>query len=125
LDFNLFYQYHVGSDTLFTISSYLREHVNLYGVLQKNEEGRLTGFLEKPVSRFEVSMGVYMLSRAVIDFIPEGPFGFDQLMHRLIKEGKAVGVLPFDGHWLDIGRPDDYAEATALFTQNPKMFLGA
>jgi NDP-sugar pyrophosphorylase family protein len=124
LDYGAFYRSHVEDNVLFTISSYIREHVNLYGVLEKDHSGLLTGFEEKPLSRFEVSMGVYMLSREVLEYIPEGAFGFDGLMHRLISAGRPVRVKPFTGHWLDIGRPDDYAKATALFEAHPKIFLG-
>ena len=30
---------------------------------------------------------------------------------------------PFDGLWLDIGRPDDYANATRLFQENRARLL--
>ena len=71
-------------------------------------------------------MGIYMISKEIIELIPEGKaFGFDQLMHFLISIKEFPNVIPFNGYWLDIGRPDDYAEAIEKFAENPKKFLDA
>ena len=54
-------------------------------------------------------MGVYMLSKKVLDFIPKNKeFGFDQLMYKLLKNDKKVSVKKHKKYWLDIGRPSDY-----------------
>jgi NDP-mannose synthase len=72
----------------------------------------MSGFFEKPVHEFWVSTGIYVFSRAVLEHIPaEGPFGFDQLMHRLLERQVPVGIYPFHGYWLDIGRPEDFERA--------------
>ena len=124
LDFHSFYKDHTDQNNIFTISSYVREHVNLYGVLETNENQQLVDFKEKPVTRFEVSMGIYMLNKAVLDFIPYNqPYGFDHLMLDLIKANKNATVRQFDGYWLDIGRPDDYMIAINEFEKNKKVFL--
>ncbi|MBI3923916.1 MAG: nucleotidyltransferase family protein [Armatimonadetes bacterium] len=124
LDFNRFFERHVRERNLFTISSYVREHISLYGVLETDASGRLVGFQEKPSHRFEVSMGVYMMSREVLRWIPpQGPYGFDQLMLDLLAAGEAVQVHSFDGYWLDIGRPDDYAQAIEQFESRRDQLL--
>ena len=124
LNYSDFYDAHLAANTLFTISSYVREHVNLYGVLESDENDRLTDFKEKPVTRFEVSMGIYMLSKGVVAHIPYNePYGFDHLMLDLIKVDKNASVRPFDGYWLDIGRPDDYMIAIEEFEKNKGLFL--
>ncbi len=124
LKFAAFHDEHVKSNSIFTISSYVREHVNLYGVLEVSDQKRLTDFHEKPVTRFEVSMGIYMLNKEVLNYIPHNePYGFDTLMLDLIKAEKNATVNCFDGYWLDIGRPDDYIEATEQFESNKHLFL--
>jgi NDP-sugar pyrophosphorylase family protein len=124
LNYDEFYQAHVAANNIFTISSYVREHVNLYGVLESDANNKLTDFKEKPVTRFEVSMGIYMLSKAVLDHIPHNkPYGFDHLMLDLIKAEKNASVRQFDGYWLDIGRPDDYMVAIDEFEKNKGLFL--
>ena len=56
-------------------------------------------------------------------FRANGPFGFDQLMLKLIETGEPVRVKRHDGYWLDIGRPDDYERATIEFEKDRKRFL--
>jgi len=124
LDFAAFHQEHASANRLFTISSYAREQKVDYGVLITGEGGRLQDFHEKPVTGYEVSMGVYMVSRAVLTHIPKrGPFGFDDLMRHLLDSGKTVHVRKFDGYWLDIGRADDYVRAIDEFATMKHRFL--
>jgi NDP-sugar pyrophosphorylase family protein len=124
IDYGSFYRNHIESKNTFTVSSYLREHINLYGVLDINEKGELFAFREKPKTSFEVSMGIYMLNHSVLNFIPDNQsYGFDTLMLDMIKEGKPAHVKRFDGYWLDIGRPDDYIEAIEVFETKRSEFL--
>jgi NDP-sugar pyrophosphorylase family protein len=112
LDFGAFIDAHEREDRLFTISAAQREQLIDYGVLQSNDAGALTGFSEKPRTHYLVSMGVYCVNRRVLQWIPENqPFGFDQLMLKMIASGDPVRVAPHSGYWLDIGRPDDYHRA--------------
>ena len=54
-------------------------------------------------------MGVYCLNRSVVDQLPKGkPYGFDDLMLDGIRNGQKIGVRPFKGFWLDLGRPEDF-----------------
>lgn len=122
LDYAAFYASHVAAQRLFTISSYHREQMVDYGVLD-TWEGALMNLREKPRLNYEVSMGVYMMSRAALAFIPEqGPFGFDELMLAMIRAEKPVHVERFAGYWLDIGRPDDYRQAVEEFDRMKAKF---
>jgi NDP-sugar pyrophosphorylase family protein len=124
LNFAAFYDVHVQSRSIFTISSMRRQHRIDYGVLDADESGRLTGFREKPEVDYEVSMGVYMLSKDVLQYIPPtAPFGFDNLMLKLLELQRRVDVRSFSGYWLDIGRPDDYAKAIDEFESMRFRFL--
>ncbi len=124
LDYGQFYSQHVNSKSVFTISSHYREHVNLYGVLEKNEAEYLTGFKEKPITSFEVSMGVYMANKAILKYIPHNTsFGFDHLMLALLKDKNPAMVRQYKGYWLDIGRPDDYMTAIEVFEKEPERFI--
>lgn len=124
LNYSGFFNEHVRSSSLFTISSHVREHVNLYGVLDTDEHNVLTGFREKPKTVFNVSMGVYMVSKKVLDHIPDNQaFGFDQLMLKLLEKKVKVNVRPYTGYWLDIGRPDDYMQAIDEFEAKKNIFL--
>lgn len=123
LDLSQFLTDHIASGAIFTIGATGRDQVLDYGVLGIEGE-RLVTFQEKPKLSQLVSMGIYAVNRRVLDYIPsEGPFGFDQLMLRLIETGETVSVKKHDGYWLDIGRPDDYERATVAFEQDRKRFL--
>lgn len=125
LSFSDLYDEHVGKNNIFTISSHVREQRIDYGVLEKNAEGYLSGFREKPKSCYLVSMGVYMASRRIMQYIPADTiYGFDHLMLDLIAAKKPASVREFDGYWLDIGRPDDYMQAIEEFDQMKPRFLG-
>jgi NDP-sugar pyrophosphorylase family protein len=124
LEFGVFHDQHATRDELFTISSHQREHSIDYGVLESDDQGSLCGFHEKPRTIYEVSMGVYMVSQAALDFIPQGrPFGFDDLMLALLKAKKTIRVSAFNGYWLDIGRPDDYMQAIEQFESMKGRFI--
>ena len=124
LNYREFLDFHLARRNIFTISSYKRIHKNQYGVLEIGETGHLSGFREKPVHEFQVSMGVYAANRSILDIIPENQFyGFDHLMLELIKRKKPAMVKPFSGQWLDIGILEDYSEANDIFEKNRNDFL--
>ncbi len=123
LDYVRFYDEHVARKSIFTISSYERSHKMEYGVLEVANE-KLTGFTEKPSYDFNVSMGIYMLSKEVMEYIPKNTkFGFDDLMNSLIEKNISPHVDKFIGYWKDIGRPDDYMQAIEDFEQMKDTLL--
>jgi NDP-sugar pyrophosphorylase family protein len=124
LDFADFHDGHVAAGELFTISSYSREHQIDYGVLATDVAGALVRFDEKPTTRYEVSMGIYALSREILSFVPAGKaYGFDTLMRDLLAARRRVRVKQFGGYWLDIGRADDYMRAIDEFGSMQERFL--
>lgn len=124
LDYSQFYENHVNNKNIFTISSYQREVKSEFGVLDVDIANTLTGFREKPISIYDVSMGIYMVSKKAVEYIPEDTFyGFDHLMLDLMKNKEMPKVQKFDGYWLDIGRPDDYAQAIEEFDSMKEKFI--
>jgi NDP-sugar pyrophosphorylase family protein len=124
LDYAGFHDNHVASGNVFTISSMCRQHQIDYGVLDTDDGGQLVGFREKPNVSYEVSMGVYMVSSKALSWIPAGrPYGFDNLMLALLAASEPAAVKTFNGYWLDIGRPDDYARAIDEFETMKSRFL--
>jgi len=109
LNYKSFFDHHVSRDNDVTVAVYKRDTQIDFGVLRFSENHAITGFSEKPTYHFDVSMGVYCLSRRVLEMVPKNlPYGFDNLMVDGIKKAIKMEVNPFDGFWLDIGRPDDY-----------------
>ncbi|MBK8928063.1 MAG: hypothetical protein IPM74_19730 [Crocinitomicaceae bacterium] len=91
---------------------------------EQNNIGELINFIEKPKHSFLVSMGIYMLNKEVLSFIPKNEnFGFDTLMLKFLELKKSVQIKEINGYWLDIGRPDDYMQAIEEFEQMKSIFL--
>ena len=114
---------HATSGAPLTIATYSR-HVDVdFGVL-KVEAGKVVSFVEKPKLQYEVSMGVYAVSRSALADYPVGePLGFDRLVLDLLAKGKNPAAFAFGGYWLDIGRPEDYDRANAEFAQLRSVLL--
>jgi NDP-sugar pyrophosphorylase family protein len=124
LDFRGFFEGHAKSDAICTIASYPKPVKIDLGVLETEGSNRVIHYTEKPVLRYDVSMGIYAFDKRVIDFIPDRTyFDFPSLILRLIENRQTVRTHPFDGLWLDIGRPEDYEEAVRTFEANRSLFL--
>ncbi len=124
LNYRDIFEFHKNSKASFTISSSIRESKIDYGVLEVDKKDYLKGFSEKPSQHFMVSMGIYILDREVCNLIPKNKaFGFDELMHEMLKKKLKVNVKTFNGFWLDIGRPDDYEQALKVFEDKGDAFL--
>lgn len=123
LNFDEFYKLHLLSDSVFSISTYSRKEKIDYGVIEELD-GRLIEMKEKPNMNFQVSMGVYVVSKEVLSVIPGNtPYGFDQLMADLLSQDRKIKTIKHEKYWLDIGRPSDYEEALKDFDTNIKYFL--
>lgn len=118
LDYRVFFEEHVTRGSDVSVSTFRRE-VNIdFGVLEYDGELNLTSFQEKPSFFYNVSMGIYCINRRVIDGLARGKsYGFDNLMLDGLATGRKIWTRPFNGYWLDIGRPDDYQIANEHFDE--------
>ncbi len=112
-----------GADA--TIGTYRRELRSEFGLLEVDETMRMTGYNEKPTYQHLVSMGIYVLRRdAVRPFVTPGePLDMPVLMQLMQQSGRDVFCHCQDCFWLDIGRPEDFAEAQAIVERDPDAFL--
>lgn len=116
LDYRAFFDTHVAARSEISVSAFRRQVKIDFGVLRYDALGRLESFEEKPEYDFDVSMGIYCINRSVIEALPRGQkYGFDNLMIDSLAAKRRVDIRPFNGYWLDIGRPDDYEYADANF----------
>ena len=88
-----------------------------FGVVEI-ENNVIASIDEKPVHRFFVNAGIYLLEPSVLDLIPRGqPYDMPELFSRLVAERLQAGVFPIHEYWLDIGRVDDLNRANREFQQ--------
>lgn len=108
---------HAHSGAPLTVATYQRHLSSEFGVLDV-QGGHIVGFREKPVFDFDVSMGVYAFSRETLrEYVPGRALGVDELIGDLLRRGTAPACFPFQGYWLDIGRPEDYDRANRQFDE--------
>jgi dTDP-glucose pyrophosphorylase len=86
-----------------------------FGVVRE-KEGHIESIEEKPIQRFTVSAGTYVLSPTMLDLVPSNQF-FDMpsLFEAAMKCGMRTRSYRIDGYWLDIGRLPDYERANTEF----------
>ncbi len=102
-----------------TIGLVVRPQVDQYGVVVLGEDGRITGFQEKPAPGTErsklVNTGIYAFSPAIFEHIPALTF-YDfgkQVFPDLLAAGAAFyGYDARDAYWCDIGTPSEYRRAS-------------
>jgi NDP-sugar pyrophosphorylase family protein len=125
LSFTALLDFHRREKNDATVAVFPREVRIDFGLIERDESGRFAGYREKPVYRFEVSMGVYAMNRSVLAHIEDGvKLDMPELISRVHAAGGRVGCYREDCYWLDIGRMDDYASAQQQFESNAAMFLG-
>lgn len=123
LDFDALVQFHRQRKAILTIATHTRRVKIDLGVLEYDHEYRVTRYLEKPETTYDVSMGIYVYEPVVLRYIPPGQYlDFPDLVLKLIAAGERVCSFPNDSLWLDIGRPDDYARAQKLFEEEREAF---
>lgn len=124
LNYNDFMKFHLDNKAIATIATHIRNVKIDLGVVETDENRRLTGYVEKPTMEYTVSMGIYAFRFDVLRYITGVKYiDFPDLVKMLIKNGEKVISYPYDGYWLDIGRPDDFATAVKEFEQRKEEFL--
>jgi len=127
LNYNDLMQYHKMMGAAATVAMHKREVKIDLGVIQLDGDSRIKGYIEKPSYSYDVSMGIYIFDPRVLSYIPSGQhFDFPDLVHCLLENGETIVGHPYEGYWLDIGRPDDYEQAVQDFeTMRSRFLLGA
>jgi len=76
------------------------------------EGQRMRSLDEKPVHRFFVNAGIYLLEPEVLDLLPQGQAkNMTTVFEELVATGKDAAVFPVREYWLDIGRMTDLERA--------------
>ncbi len=88
-----------------------------YGVV-KTDHQKVYAIDEKPVHKFFVNAGIYVLNADVLSGIEKNmALDMPQLFAKLMAEKKEVAAFPIREYWLDVGRLDDLERAHGEFAQ--------
>jgi len=116
LDFAQLVRFHYENGAIATIGTKRRRQNVEFGVIETDTTGQITQYKEKPSLDYLVSMGIYVFSPSVREYIPRSQkFDFPELVQRLLENKKRVLAYENDAYWMDIGRPDDYQQANEDF----------
>lgn len=100
-----------GADATMAVRDY--EMQVPFGVVRQRD-GCIEAIEEKPVQRFVVSAGMYVLSPQVLELVPRGQYvDMPALFEAMVRGGMRTRCHHTDGYWLDIGRLPDYERAKA------------
>ncbi|MFH1070334.1 MAG: nucleotidyltransferase family protein [Candidatus Glassbacteria bacterium] len=82
-----------------------------FGVV-KVDRHRLASIEEKPVEKFFVNAGIYVLGPEVLALVEKDlHLDMPELFDRILAAGYETAVFPLHEYWMDIGRPDDLEKA--------------
>jgi dTDP-glucose pyrophosphorylase len=98
----------------------MREHQQQvpYGVLKIGDGYIVQELVEKPVERYYVNAGIYILDPDTLRLVPNQKFyDMPTLFNSLMDQGKKVGGFPLRDYWVDIGRVEDLERASAEFAE--------
>ena len=119
LDYGKLLADHVSSGAVATIATTTRRIQVTLGILEcadDRDPDRLTGYVEKPLMTYDVSMGVYCFSPAILSYIEPGLYlDLPELVLRLVEHGETVRAWRSDAYWVDLGRREDYERAISEF----------
>ncbi|MHC8396061.1 nucleotidyltransferase family protein [Pseudomonas sp. LB3P93] len=92
------------------------EHCIPYGVIQ-SEGHRILSMVEKPVHKFFINAGIYLLSPELVKSVQPGTrIDMPTLLSQQIAKGESVNSFPIHEYWLDIGRMEDFHRAQSDIT---------
>jgi dTDP-glucose pyrophosphorylase len=78
-----------------------------YGVVLANND-EFMGVEEKPVHRFFVNAGIYVLDPKVLTGIPKNRrYDMTELFNDLKAQGHKTHIYPLQEYWIDVGRHED------------------
>ena len=82
------------------------------------EDNRIVGIDEKPVHRFFVNAGVYVVEPKALALVATNQnLDMPDFFRTVIDDGHATAVFPIREYWMDIGRIDDLEQAKREFPQ--------
>jgi dTDP-glucose pyrophosphorylase len=115
LNFESLLSFHEEHPALATMCVREYEHIVPYGVVQGHDH-HVVSMAEKPVHRFFINAGIYLLSSDLVRSVKPGiPLDMPTLLEQQIAAGHTVNMFPIHEYWLDIGRMEDFKLAQHEF----------
>ena len=122
LDLHSFMEFHERQSGISTMCVREYEYQVPYGVITSDEGTLIKSMVEKPIQRFFVNAGIYLLEPELVkSVLPGTRIDMPTLLERRIECGETVYMFPIYEYWLDIGRMDDFQKAQSEFEMLGRM----
>ncbi|MFZ5633349.1 MAG: nucleotidyltransferase family protein [Bacillota bacterium] len=117
VNFQQLLDFHLDQKTMVTMCVREYDYQVPYGVT-KIEKNRLVGIYEKPVQRYFVNAGIYVLEPETLNFVPQNTYyDMTDLLKKLIDQKCEIAVFPIREYWLDIGNKTDFERANGDYSE--------
>jgi dTDP-glucose pyrophosphorylase len=111
LDFNALLDFHSSMRADMTLCVREYDMQVPFGVVE-GEDSLITSIIEKPVHRFFVNAGVYVIAAEVVAAArPVQRIDMPDLVKKFLADKRKVAMFPVHEYWIDVGRPDDFRRA--------------
>lgn len=105
---------HVRSGSMATMCVREYDFQVPYGVVLANEN-EFMGVEEKPIHRFFVNAGIYVLDPKTLSSIPrDRRYDMTDFFNDLKKQGHKTSIYSLQEYWVDVGRHEDLKNASIL-----------
>lgn len=113
VDFRAMLDFHREQRAAMTLAVREHELQVAYGVVETSGVS-VTRIVEKPVQRYLINAGIYILNPEVCRFVPRNrACDMPELIARLVAENERVVSFLIREYWRDIGQIEDYRKALA------------
>lgn len=111
VNFKELIEFHKEHNTHATMGVREHEYQVPYGVVEV-VDNKIESIVEKPINRYFVNAGIYVIEPEVLKLIPNDTF-FDMptLFEKIKLEKFHSSAFPVREYWCDIGKPSDYEKA--------------
>ncbi len=111
LDFGQLLDYHEERGGLATMCVREYDFQIPYGVV-RGDGGQVAEITEKPVQKFFVNAGIYVLEPDILDQCrSKEAVDMPDLLRLAMRKGGKVNMFPIHEYWLDIGQMEEYQRA--------------
>lgn len=117
MDYMDLLNFHLAHKNTLTVVGSIQHYKIPYGIIHFGQKGKITEIQEKPELDFTVNTGVYILSKEVINLIPERRvFDMTDLIQVLLDRKESIGVYPVSQNsYVDVGQWEEYKKAVDKF----------
>jgi len=115
-------RFHEGRSSIATMCVRQYSHKVPFGVVKINDENIISHIEEKPVSMYSINAGIYILNPDVVSFVPKDEYlDMPSLFETVMAAGHTASVYHVTDYWMDIGRPNDFEEASRVLSYRNQM----